>query len=49
LQGEDKLKGIKDLAIEAKFLGSLSHENIISLREVSDVDPLDSNGIFLSF
>ncbi len=46
LQGEDRLKGIKDLAIEAKFLGSLSHENIISLRGVSDVDPLDSNGNF---
>ncbi len=46
LQGEDRIKGIKDLAIEANFLGSLSHENIVSLRGISDADPCDTNGIF---
>lgn len=46
LVGDERSKGIADLAIEAKFLGSLSHENIISLRGVSDVDPLDTSGRF---
>lgn len=46
LQGEDRIKGIKDLAVEANFLGSLSHENIISLNGISDADPCDTNGIF---
>lgn len=46
LQGEDRIKGIKDLALEANFLGSLSHENIISLKGISDADPYDTNGIF---
>jgi serine/threonine protein kinase len=46
LPPEERSKGIVDLAIEAKFLGSLSHENIISLRGVSDADPHDISGRF---
>ncbi len=46
LPPEERSKGIIDLAIEAKFLGSLSHENIISLRGVSDADPYDTSGRF---
>mmetsp|Transcript_24497 Transcript_24497/g.35854 ORF Transcript_24497/g.35854 Transcript_24497/m.35854 type:complete len:422 (+) Transcript_24497:35-1300(+) len=43
LPGEERTKGIADLALEAKFLVKLRHPNIITMRATSDMDPLDRN------
>jgi serine/threonine protein kinase len=39
LPDEDHDKGVEDLAIEAEFLQVLTHQNIISIRAVSQSDP----------
>lgn len=39
LPEEECVKGIVDLAIEASFLSTLCHSNIISLRALSNSDP----------
>jgi serine/threonine protein kinase len=36
------INGVVDLAIEAKFLSVLQHENIIKLRAVASCDPFDA-------
>jgi serine/threonine protein kinase len=49
LQGEKGtfLKGIIDIALEAKFLSSLLHANIIELRGESDHSPVESTEYFI--
>jgi len=39
LHEDEHTKGILDLAIEAEFLTTLQHDNIISLRGIADTDP----------
>lgn len=39
LHEQELAKGVLDLAIEADMLGSLKHDNIISLRAVANSDP----------
>lgn len=40
LSDKDKLYGVKDLAIEAKFLAVVSHPNIIKMRGTASTDSL---------
>ena len=41
LPDEEHTKGVVDLAIEAEFLKSLSHPNIITMRAHANSDPLE--------
>lgn len=43
LSQNEHTKGVVDLAVEARFLATLSHPHIITMRATSDVDPLEQN------
>eukprot|EP00978_Attheya_sp_CCMP212_P021597 scaffold63355_cov58-Attheya_sp.AAC.3 len=43
LPEEEHAKGIVDLAIEAKFLASLHHKHIVTMRAIANSDPLQDH------
>lgn len=42
LPEDEHTKGVLDLAVEARFLKRLSHENIVTMKAMANSDPLES-------